>query len=403
MDVKRLGRRFSTILVGQIANLSNKLRGAGRDRVSVEADRAIAAQIVARIVARLPEWFDGATLAVSLPEVQVRQWSFFLRYPLRTADGKAGAVLVKIPREPGITTLGQAVAAAHLAPVTRQEYETLQAMAAVFAGEGAPLGAIRPLVYLAEWNALVMEELPARPLKKLLLQPRMALGLPQDWQPFEAALASAGRWLRTFHEQLGERRTEPPGAWELRTEIERELGRLAPLDAAPLRVAFDRALVAVTQRPMPVATLHGDFNCANILVLRDGCVAALDPNDSKRGPIYLDLGTLVADLATRKVQVLSNGLFVRRSRLENCRAAVLEGYFGAKPADIQMLDLACALAVVRKWALEEQTLTRARGARRLAARAYAVLMRRYFSRLVRRYLRSDERERVDDETRFRAH
>lgn len=354
----------------------------------------VVGQITDRIEKHLAEWFgEGAVLAASLPAVQARKWSYMMRYEVHVPAGADTALLVKIPREPGIQTLDGAVKAEQWYAATRLEYDTLQAIATTFTADGAEIFCtIRPLVYLPAWNAIVMEEMPAEPLKTAMLRGRMILGIESDWQQFETALNRAGHWLRIFHERLGNPAFQPFDAAEAQAEIERDLSRLEGLtdqqvELEPLRAAFERAVGGLSRVAVPVAALHGDFNCANILLSSDGRVSALDMNNNLRGSVYQDLATLVTDLFTRKVTFVAYGLFARSRHLERGARAVLEGYFGGEPWNDALLNVACALAVVRKWIQDEEALAQGSAASRLLKLPLRLGIRRYFWHLICRYLR----------------
>ncbi|HYN89900.1 MAG TPA: hypothetical protein VER55_15310, partial [Ardenticatenaceae bacterium] len=182
---------------------------------------AVVTQVSAQVARQIPTWYgDGAALLGALPDQRARTWSFFMRYGVRLVDGTLTGLLVKIPREPGIATLEGAVAAEHLRPLAQQEYETLLAIAAAFEGSTSDsYCSVRPLAYLPEWNAIVMEELPAEPLKAIILRGRMMLNRDRDWVAVEQALARAGTWLRLFHERVGALKHEPFPAEEYERKI----------------------------------------------------------------------------------------------------------------------------------------------------------------------------------------
>jgi hypothetical protein len=353
-----------------------------------EEHSALLAALTSQIVTALPTWFGAHSKLVSdIPDVRHLKQSFFIRYAVRTYEGQPKTLLLKIPRKPDIKTLAQAISATHLAYPTQQEFNSLLTVAQTFQtiNHGA-FCQIRPFAYLPAWNAIVMEELPAKALKQLLLRPRMALGFAHDWQPLQVAMQRAGEWLRVFHEQLGEGVTAELSPAALQLELEQELAQLrqaAPKFITPawLPPAFAQVITRIQLRSMSIVTLHGDFNCGNILVMPDGRVGAIDTKRRQRGSIYIDLATLATDPATRKLQVLSQGWFIRSAWLARCQQAVLQGYFGANAWDEALFRLHSVLAILRKWTLDEETL-------RATALAYGLkpLVRRYFTTLLRRQL-----------------
>ncbi|HEX8683674.1 MAG TPA: phosphotransferase [Ardenticatenaceae bacterium] len=358
------------------------------------ARHPVVIQITDYLTGHVAGWFgENARLAEGDPSVTERTWSYMMRYEIAVPDGADTALLVKIPREPGIVTLDGAVKAERWYRATRLEYDTLQAIATTFEGEEG-FCSIRPFAYVPEWNALVMEEMPSQTLKKALLQRRMVLGGAEEWQTFETVLNRAGQWLRIFHDRLGNPESEPFDVAGARGEIERELSRLdvatrQQVDARPLRAAFDRALAGLQRAVVPIATLHGDYNCVNVLVCADGRVSALDMNESVRGSIYQDLATLLTDLSTRKAIALVYGLTGKGRRLERCSGAVLKGYFGQQPYNREVLNLACALAVVRKWTRDEEAMAGGKATVRLLKWPVRYGFRRYFGRLAYVFLNAE--------------
>jgi hypothetical protein len=343
-----------------------------------------------RIAESAPEWFGaGALLASAEPGCTSRPWSFMLRYEVLRADAAPVAVLVKIPREPGIDTLAEAVRAEQWYRATELEHDTLAAVADVFSGSASSGFAwVRPLAYLRPWNALVMEELPSRPLRDLLLDRRVLLGGARAARRCDTVVEAAGRWLRRFHDELGEGELRPVDVPAVRLEVAEQLDRLesvlgARAGVGSLREAFDGALAACEGRTTCVATLHGDCNAVNVIVTADLRVAALDMNEDVRGPVWRDVAGLAADLLTRKALVLPYALLGRRQRLLGWAAAVPRAYAGDEGVDQELLALWTALAVVRKWAQDEQASSGSPVSRLLARRT-----RRYYRRLATELLRS---------------
>ncbi len=352
------------------------------------------AQLTARVAPALCEWYgSGSALVSSKPNVRRLKQSFFIRYSIRAADGSPATLLIKIPRKPDIATLDQAIAATHLYAATQREYDSLLAVANAFADACQSHFCIRPFAYLPDWNAIAMQELPTRSFKQMQLKLGMTLGFQRDWKLFLEALTHASEWLKIFHSRLGDLQIEPLDTRELLREINVELARLDratnhALDVTSLRDAFAALVARVHDVRVPVTTLHGDFNCGNILITRDGRVGAIDTKRRQRGPIYIDLAALITDPATRKLQVLSRGAFIRQNQLDQYGMAVLKGYFGSEAPDMQILHLYSALAALRKWTLDEEMLANASGFKKIAAVFATAQVRDYFRQLLSRYLTS---------------
>ncbi len=355
--------------------------------MTVSPDHPIVSNISDSVARHVKEWLgNGARLESPTPQVQRRAWSFFLRYAVQGSGPLPTALFVKIHSEPHLASLDEALQLPHLKETARQEFQTLCAVDAAFSGAAvAGCAAVRPFAFLESWNAIVMEEVAARSLKQELLRPRMMLGQDREWIPFQEAMGGAGLWLRRFHEQVGrldgEQGVDVPA---LRDEATRAL---EPLQAAVgagqldrVRAALERRLAQLEGSRTPIALMHGDFNCANILVSPERTLYVLDPNAITRRPVYEDLARLLTDLMTRKVQVFTGGAWVRSGRLQGCRAALLQGYFGTDSPNLGLLDLYAALAILHKWAANESQLAGGRaGPHGWLAR---LVMRRYFLRVL---------------------
>jgi hypothetical protein len=207
----------------------------------------------------------------------------------------------------------------------------------------------------------------------------------------ERCYLSAGAWLARFHERVGGAHEEPLDKPRLRSLADSafdalELAAARHLQTAPLRAALRNRIDALAAPWDRVAGLHGDFMSANILLTADERIAVLDTHRARSGSIYEDIARLATDLATLRLQVLSQGLAYRKCAVERCAGSLLRGYFGDRPPDHPLLSVHCALAVVRKWAFDEERLANARGLPPGADRALAALVGRFLRRQILEWL-----------------
>lgn len=384
-------------------------------------DARFIAQLGAELAACLPRWLGkGAELDSSdadrAPRVLKRKYSYLFQFPARSGNGARLRLCVKIPRRPGITSLRRAVEGPDLQREAAVEFAALQRIAAAVEAANHPgLCAISVIGFCPGFNAVVMQSLSLRPLKRWYADPRLALGLPGYWGSFEGWLVRAGEWLRVFHDanEVGPDPSDSrsgPGPRSCRVErcsgaalarqAEAELDGLSavirPFDLTVLRDLFAQAAKSLDGVETPVAVLHMDFNLGNIFVTPEGKVGALDPNEPTRGPAYIDLARLITDPLTRKAQVLTSGRYFPPASAERFGAAVLSGYFrestrmGPPRAGVELnrpdgrlLAFHCALAVVAKWRMDEEALgSRSPMTRRLVTGP----VRRYFGDLAAAYL-----------------
>ena len=282
-------------------------------------------------------WFGPGALLEEFGEGREHSWSFQFRGLVRAAE-RAVEIAVKVPRWDEAPSLGQALEAGSQAD-TRREFAELEAIRRAITEAGDEgFAAVQPVAYLAEVNAIVTEVIDAVPLRsKLSVRPDPS-----------TLFAAAGRWLRIYHDRVGEASEQPFPAGELLAELERAAAgarRWPDLLRRYLDVARS-ALVALDGVPVRAGLLHGDFNLSNVLVTGDGRVAVIDTNRAE-GPVALDLARLITDLRTHKGRALTFGLRPPSSAVREWQAAFLSGY--GDPPD-PSLPAVRAAAVTERWA-----------------------------------------------------
>lgn len=350
----------------------------------LDSNQAYVNEIAAALAARAGEWF-GASAALDSASAKLRLYpnSFMLRLRVR-ADHSQPVLLVKIPRKPAHPSIADALQNEYLRAHTRDYFDFMLATWRAFEDADAPnCFAIRPLEYFEQWNAIVMLEAQGRPLKDMLV-----LGRPPQTDEFQRYLKNAARWVRIFHERIGDMKMQTFARAEIEAALDAVLDNLAKysrgrVDTASIRTSL---LASVSDGwRVPVARTHDDYHYSNVLVSPDGRVCGLDARRrTVRNPIYADLATLLLDPATRVASILTGGLLLSRLFFEQSRQSILDGYFAAEPYDTSILDFYCALVVLDKWMINERRL--ASGVARFAGIVLHPWVRWYFSSLLRRYL-----------------
>jgi len=202
------------------------------------------------------------------------------------------------------------------------------------------------LGYLPAWNAIVMEELPAISIEQLLLSMGSRVGVPRTRTRLEESLQRAGKWLRFYHEQLGNWRVIPISLTGMKKKYQQRFQTLQTIYGkqkwlSDLAFKFEKAIQALDGRPVPFVLNHGDYYCKNILVTPFGGVTAVDFDVRSQvdAPVYLDIATLITDIAIQKVKVRSLGFLMPPSYLIGLGERVLEGYFDDQTCDMEVLHL----------------------------------------------------------------
>ncbi len=330
----------------------------------------------------IPTWIENASIRSSQPEIVLRPWSFMLRYPLNSDD----AILVKVARHEKMT-LEEAVEEKDLLARTEREFEMLSKIAHVFQekNETQEFCFVRPIEILPRWNALVMEELDAQPIKNYLLKPSIAFSSQKDWENFENLLQKSARWLREYHEGMGNLQKVPLSETGFSARIKAIFQRISAYPRIENIEKIKKDLLneydTLAEKKVMLAMLHGDFHCGNILVTPDGRIGALDA-DLTYDPIYQDLAKLFADLETRGIQMLSHGKFLRSRELNGAYIAITKSYFGDEEFNDKVLRLFIKVAILEKWLIDEDNLSRRAGTKSFAHKALSGWRRAYFSRLM---------------------
>jgi hypothetical protein len=341
-------------------------------------------EITATLAARVGEWFGaGAVSDAASAQLRLYPNSFLLRLRVRVRNDQP-VLLVKIPRKPAHQSIDEALKNDYLREHTRAYFDFMLAAWNAFEQADAPgCFAIRPLGYFEQWNAIVMLEAQGRPLKDMLV-----LGRPPQTREFQGHLANAARWVRIFHERIGEMNVQTFSRAEIEAALDAVLDDLAKYSRGRVNTASIRTSLLASVSDgwrVPVARTHDDYHYSNVLVSPEGRVCGLDARRrTVRNPIYADLATLLLDPATRVASILTGGLLLPRRFFERSRQSILDGYFAAEPHDASILDFYCAMVALDKWMINERRL--AAGRARFAGIVLRPWVRWYFSSLLRRYL-----------------
>lgn len=351
---------------------------------SLDSNQVWMKEITASLAVRVGEWF-GASAELNVESAELRRYpnSFMLRYRVRAGDSQS-ALLVKIPRKPAHRVIGEALQNDYLQEHTREYYDFMLAIWRAFERASGEHGfAIRPLEYFEKWNAIAMLEAEGRSLKSMTF-----LGAPPKTSRFLNYLKNTARWLRVYHERVGELRVETFSRAEIVSRLDALLADLSrnsrgKVDTASIRTSLLSTIVDDWR--VLVARTHDDFHYSNVLISPDGRACGLDARRrSRREPIYADLATLMLDPETRVGSILTGGLILSRKFLARGRQSILDGYFAGDPHEDSILNFYCTLAVLDKWMINERRFNT--GAANYVGFFLRPWARTYFSALLRRYI-----------------
>lgn len=213
------------------------------------------------------------------------------------------------------------------------------------------IAAVRPLDLLEEHGILLIEEVPSRTLRDLLVDAAQPWG-GRTRELLPALFEAVGAWMGVFHS------LDLPVEGTLRVTVTGYTDALSAYASwlaergAPSGLLHDAVEVAshsladsgADQRTGPV---HGDCAPRNVLVRRDGRVLLVDPLARWRAPVGDDLAYLIASLRVNQVRVLTGGAFPPRSVLRPLEDALLRGHpFGR---DVP-LRASMVLVILDRWA-----------------------------------------------------
>jgi len=340
----------------------------------------------------LPGWLGSkARIDPSRPPA-VRYFanSFIVRFPINGLN-PSPVVLVKIAHRPHKRDLVAALKDDSLRTLARSEMAQLKATWQSFDKLGNPnLIAVQPLSYLEEWNAIVMLEVKAHPLRSQLTSLAVGFSQAKATAEFTRHLRNASQWIRHYHDHVGDGKIEPVSKELLQDRIEKIEGDVNQFMGKSADAARKLALIESKSRQITgtetVAQLHGDFHCSNILVTPQGQICVLDPRaNSSRRSIYNDLAALLTDLHLKPIPMFTGGIFTRKF-LDQSRAAIIESYFKPGEYSQPLMDFYCASEVMFKWSMDERDFSNRKKMRILRTFARPILGR-YMSRLTDHFLK----------------
>lgn len=321
----------------------------------------------AEVAASATTWFpglDGTRLRIRVRRMAARPRCYLYEVTLDDG-GTSRAVVLKVRHSvPSLRRIDRFEERPILTPqrtlpdreTAQREYDGLWAVSAALAGrQGESFGVLRPLAWLPEHAAILMDHvgdptLHDRLLTTSRLTRRRAASLADEpWY-------NAGSWLRIFHDhgetaELPTRigtRDEVAALYDAYADFLMARGSRAEL-LRELRRRGASLAEAALPRELPLAPGHGDFVDSNMFVAASGQVTVFDPLPLWKVPRYQDLATIVVGVRTHSLQATSQGRAFAASDLARYERALLAGYFGTDVplAAVRAYEL---LVVLDRWA-----------------------------------------------------
>lgn len=358
-----------------------------------EKDGPIIESITTTLNSHLGEWYGNESgLTMLAPVIFTYNNCFIMRFPLHSPGGFAKNILVKIRRHPKMPSLNQAVVKQDLHIKIPAEYSDLEALYNFFGHHGGNLGAIRPLIYLEKYFAIVMEEFQSQTLREILMEWKTILGSKNNVNRLLNAAQLTGSWLHNFHSKMHKNHEIEKPIQPIMNEVQGLVDRLRVASqrqnpANSTQVEFFKKINSIESKKIFYSNIHGDMTCDNVLYSNENKVCIIDVK-TKQAPIYSDIGLIMIHPDTFMLQIFSFGLFFRRQNIRAYRAAILKGYFDDQPFDNSLLNLYCAIKMLDKWVMYEEIMANSKGRKRLLSFLSAPLLRAYFKSKITKYLNS---------------
>lgn len=356
-----------------------------------EEDAPIIEVIASTILEHLGDWYeDGDGMSLMPPAVHCYSNCFMLAFPLVRPGGVKKNILVKIRRHPKMKTISQAVLKQELHVKIPVEFNELISLHNFFKDQNNSLGAIRPLLYIGQYHAIIMEEFESRNLRQMLMEWKTILGFRGNVKPLLDAAELTGQWLYQFHHEMQKYYEVKEPAQPVLNEIHELIEHLEAASHHPrmsqaMQSEFLGWMPFIRPATIPYTNIHGDMTCDNVLYSNDGRVCVVDVK-LHSAPIYSDIGLIMIHPDTFMPQIFSLGFFFRRRVIRAYRAAILKGYFGGRDFDAALVNLYCAIKLLDKWVMYENIMSKAIGMKRLLSIPAGPLLRFYFKSKIRGYL-----------------
>jgi thiamine kinase-like enzyme len=352
-------------------------------------DQPIIDEITNKIRASLNAWYGhGARLNSTEPEIRTYQYCFMLRYPLSISATEQKAILVKIRRNPKMDSLHQAIQS-DIHQIMGQEYQTLQFLYERLANAGEDFGAIRPLLFLEKYFAILMEEYPSRTMRQLMEAQRTSR-MAWDSSELKDAARKTGRWLYYFHHHVNTTHEKEYTSRDILQELQPYAEKIESSSqgrrrAQPIMDAVSWKIQNLQIARVKFSQCHLDMTTNNVLYSDERKVCIIDMKN-RPAPVYADLGLILTYPETSKPQIFSGGMHFSETLLRKYRAEIIAGYFDQEPGDEGLVRVYSALKVVDKWSMYEELMGRYKSWKRALAVPAGLFVSLYFQNLLKKHL-----------------
>src|SRR5690349_9425845 len=222
----------------------------------------------------------------------------------------------------------------HARQQAHTEFANLELVYGRFSQKGLP-GVPRPLGNFSELGAVVTEKIQGLPLQSMIMKAALLPGY-DDSTLLRTAAASAGQWLRNFH-QLTSDAPQIFDSQQLLVDLETLCVscRGEGLDDEAIQTILTGAqnLLPTTRRSVPSSAVLTDFTPLNIVVTEDGVGVADYGKMKPHGASFHDAAAFLAS-----VEALEKYPFCNRTLTQRVQESFIEAY-GIGPGDQALLRI----------------------------------------------------------------
>ena len=317
-------------------------------------------KIVAHVTSHLGDYYPELSmckLSLSQGHSRTYRWSNHFEFTLLVSGSATGCgILIKMPqicndsgRRQSDTRLDS------MEKSSEREYEALELLYhRLLDCKVEGITAVRPLDYIPEFAAIVMERLPGY---NLLEMANAAVTWRQKVPAIQAAY-KAGCLLEALH--AIDHHNYPQGAvLEKGNYLARISSFVDTLQRLGLSEPYLRHLQDIvcviqeridqTREEITLTFVHGDFYPENIVISEQGAAYTIDTTLHQVASTLEDVAKLLIGLDTMKRAILFGRGPIKHSVIEQMKRAFLRGYYGNDVFRSRALTLYQILALLRRW------------------------------------------------------
>lgn len=280
--------------------------------------------------------YGEVTDSLHLDEIRQREHSLIYAFSFN-AGPDLGRILVKMFRA---------------GPVTAEcQFDSLRTLWPRFANSRSAFLIPRPLGFLPELGAIIMEEIPGLNLAEFVHVAKLLVPKGRRWSEVLSAFRNSGQWLRRFHDCDSGAEDQYLNVGKIMQDVTSQVEKcvamgIAPRFGAQILDRLRRGLNQLSGDPLRMTLVHGDFKLDNIVV-NGTCVAGVDISIMGHNVVYGDLSSFCNSVELLRVHPVS--LLVSSKRIATLKAEFLSGYFGDEAYPAAAVNLFQVIGLTSKY------------------------------------------------------